>query len=438
MAVDSSELAKSRRNRREAGDLPPLVEAKLQAPGVGGDQVKRPRVLQALDAGEGTSLTLVAAPAGYGKTTAVRAWCESREDAFAWVTLDEGDNDPVRLWTYVATAVDRVRQGLGRGALQRLSVAGSSIEHAVDELMNAIATYGTGLALVLDDLQTATDRECLASIDFALRHLPATARLIVITRADPALGLARLRARNALVELRADELAFTAAEAHELLVERGRVGLGAEEIELLVENTEGWPAALVLAGLWLRDVDDPCRAVSGFGGDQRFVAEYLSQEVLASLDDEARSFLQGASVLGRFTAELCDAVLERTDSASMLARLERSNLFIRRLERGGWFRIHSLFAEFAVARLESQKPGAAAQIHQRAAGWLLSQGLPAEAVEHAAAAGDNELVARVLAEYHLPLIRSGLTGRSCAGFARSPTRTSSSIRNSPSPPRQPR
>ena len=409
MAVDSSGLAKSRRNRREAGDLPPLVEAKLQAPGVGGDQVKRPRVLQALDAGEGTSLTLVAAPAGYGKTTAVRAWCESREGAFAWVTLDEGDNDPVRLWTYVATAVDRVRQGLGRGALQRLSVAGSSIEHAVDELMNAIATYGTGLTLVLDDLQTATDRECLASIDFALRHLPATARLIVITRADPALGLARLRARNALVELRAEELAFTAAEAHELLVERGRVGLGAEEIELLVENTEGWPAALVLAGLWLRDVDDPSRAVSGFGGDQRFVAEYLSQEVLASLDDEARSFLQGASVLGRFTADLCDAVLERTDSASMLARLERSNLFIRRLERGGWFRIHSLFAEFAVARLASQKPGAAAQIHQRAAGWLLSQGLPAEAVEHAAAAGDNELVARVLAEYHLALIRSGLT-----------------------------
>ena len=296
MAADSSALAKGRRKSREAGDLPPLVEAKLQPPGAGGDQVKRSRILRALDGGEGASLTLVAAPAGYGKTTAVRAWCESREGAFAWVTLDEGDNDPVRLWTYVATAVDRVRQGLGRGALQRLSVAGSPIELAVDELMNAIATYSAGLVLVLDDLHTATDRECLASIDFALGHLPATARLVVITRADPALGLARLRARNALVELRADELAFTAAEAHELLVERGQVGLGTEEIELLVENTEGWPAALVLAGLWLRDVDDPGRAVSGFGGDQRFVVEYLSQEVLASLDDEARSFLQGASV----------------------------------------------------------------------------------------------------------------------------------------------
>ena len=409
MAVGSSELAKGRRNRREAGDLPPLVEAKLQPPGAGGDQVKRSRILRALDGGEGASLTLVAAPAGYGKTTAVRAWCESRKGAFAWVTLDEGDNDPVRFWTYVATAVDRVRQGLGRGALQSLSIAGSPIEHAVDELMNAIATYGTGLALVLDDLHTATDRECLASIDFALRHLPATARVIVITRADPALGLARLRARGALVELRADELAFTAAEAHELLVERGQVGLGTEQIELLVKNTEGWPAALVLAGLWLRQVDDPSRAVSAFGGEQRFVVEYLSQEVLASLDAETRSFLQGASVLGRFTAELCDAVLERTDSASVLAGLERSNLFIRRLEKGGWFRIHALFAEFAVAQLSAQKPGEPARIHQRAAEWLLSQGLPAEAVEHAAAAGDDELVARVLSEYHLPLIRSGLT-----------------------------
>ncbi len=408
MAIDSGR-AKGRRDGQRAGGPPLLVEAKLQAPGVGGHQVKRSRILRALDAGEGASLTLVAAPAGYGKTTAVRAWCERREGAFAWVTLDEGDNDPVRFWTYVATAVDRVRQGLGRSALQCLSVAGSSIERAVDELMNAIAAYGTGLALVLDDLQTVTDRECLASIDFALRHLPPSARLVVITRADPALGLARLRARGALVELRADELAFTAAEAHELLVERGQVELRAEEIELLVEITEGWPAALVLAGLWLRDVDDPGRAVSGFGGEQRFVVEYLSQEVLASLDDEGRSFLQGASVLGRFTAELCDAVLDRTDSASVLAGLERSNLFIRRLERGGWFRVHALFAEFAVAQLSSQKPGEAARIHQRAAGWLMTQGLPVEAVEHAAAAGDDELVARLLAEYHLPLIRSGLT-----------------------------
>ena len=205
MAPSSRERATTLRDRQDARERPPLVEAKLQAPAVGGDQVKRPRIRRALDAAGVGSLTLVAAPAGYGKTTAVRAWCESREDAVAWVTLDAGDNDPVRLWTYVATAVDRIRQGLGRGALRSLGVAGSSsVEQAVDELMNAIAAYGTGLVLVLDDLQTVTDGECLASIDFALGHLPASAHLIVITRADPALE-ARLRAQGALTEL-LDEL----------------------------------------------------------------------------------------------------------------------------------------------------------------------------------------------------------------------------------------
>ena len=176
MAVDSSKRAKGRRDRREAGDHPPLVEAKLQPPGAGGDRSKRSRILRALGAGEGAALTLVAAPAGYGKTTAVRAWCESREGAFAWVTLDEGDNDPVRFWTVRRDCRRSGPAGTRAGALQRLSVAGSSIEHAVDELMNAIAAYGTGLTLVLDDLQTVTDRECLASIDFALSHLPASAR----------------------------------------------------------------------------------------------------------------------------------------------------------------------------------------------------------------------------------------------------------------------
>ena len=194
-----------------------------------------------------------------------------------------------------------------------------------------------------------------------------------------------------------------------LLVERGHVELGPEELELLVERTEGWPAALVLAGLWLRAVEDPGSAVRDFGGDQRFVADYLSREVFASLGDEQRSFLQAASVLGRFTSELCDDVLDRSDSAAILAELARTNMLILPLERGGWFRVHSLFAEYAVAELASLDPAAGTRIHRRAAGWLRSQGLPTEATEHAAAAGDDELVAELLVEYHLPLIRSGAT-----------------------------
>jgi ATP/maltotriose-dependent transcriptional regulator MalT len=391
-----------------AADMPPvLVEAKLAIPSVRHGVVDRTRVRRALDAGRDASLILVAAPAGYGKTTAVRAWCASRDAALAWVTLDAGDNDPVLLWRYVATAVDRVCSRLGRGALRRLGVAGSPVEVAVDELMNGVAAMGSELVVVLDDLQAVTGRECLSSIDYALSHLPPNAHVVLITRVDPALRLARLRADGALAEVRAAELAFTTAEAHELLVALGHLELGPEEIQVLVERTEGWPAALVLAWLWLRTVDHPARAVRAFGGDHRFLADYLSSEVLAALDEDARGFLQGAAVLGEFTAELCDHVFDRTDSAARLAELEHSNLLVSKLERGGWYRIHALFADYARAQLASLQPGATTQMHRRAAEWLRSRGLPVKAVEHAAAAGDHALVAHLLVECHLALIRGG-------------------------------
>jgi LuxR family maltose regulon positive regulatory protein len=386
----------------------PLAEAKLAVPALRG-RVDRRRLRHTLDEGREAALTLVTAPAGYGKTTAVRAWCESLDAALAWVTLDAGDNDPIRLWRYVATAVDRVRQGLGREALRQLSVSGGPSERSIDALMNGVAAFAQPLVLVLDDLHTVSDPECLASIDYALERLPPNVRLVAITRADPALRLAQLRAGGKLSEVRASELAFTVAEARELLVEHARVDLGDEEIALLTERTEGWPAALVLTGLWLRGVGEPNRAVREFGGTHRFVAEYLSDEVFASLDDDVRSFLQEIAVLGRFTAELCEDVLGRSDAASVLAGLERSNLFLQRLERGGWFRLHPLFAEFAVARLASVEPGAAERIHERASAWFRSRGLPVEAIEHAAAAGDHASVAQLLDEYHLDLIRGGAT-----------------------------
>jgi LuxR family maltose regulon positive regulatory protein len=384
----------------------PLAEAKLAAPNVRDGTVSRPRVQQALDAGGWGTATLVAAPAGYGKTTAVGDWCSSGQTALAWVTLDAGDNDPVRLWTYLATAVDRVRDGLGHGALQRLQTLGAPVEAAVDELMNGVAAFGARLVLVLDDLQSVTETDTLASIDHALVGLPANARLILITRVDPALRLARLRGRGALDELRASELAFTVGEAREVL-QRAHVDLAAAEIGVLHERTEGWPAALFLATLWLRSVDEPGPAVRRFGGDHRFVADYLSQEALGSLDDDTRSFLMHVAVLGQVTPELCDGVLDRSDSALLLAELERSNLFVLRLERSGWFRVHSLLAEYAALQLASAAPGEAAETHLRAARWLLARNLPVEAAEHAHAAGDHDLVAELLVHYHLVLIRSG-------------------------------
>jgi LuxR family transcriptional regulator, maltose regulon positive regulatory protein len=273
--------------------------------------------------------------------------------------------------------------------------------------MNAIGSYGQSLVVVLDDLQSVTDRECLASLDYALGRLPENARLIVTTRTDPAIGLGALRASGSLAELRTDELAFTAAEGRQLLAERADLDLSAEEIEALCRRTEGWPAALTLASAWLSRVDDPHAAVVEFGGDHRFVAEYLNHVTLETLGDDDRQFLLQASVLGRFTAELGDAVLGRTDSGAMLAELERTNLFLIRLERGGWFRIHSLFAEFAANRLQALDPAAPTEIHRRAARWLAERGMPIEAVEHAAKAGDQRVLARILDEQHFVLMTSG-------------------------------
>jgi LuxR family maltose regulon positive regulatory protein len=232
-------------------------------------------------------------------------------------------------------------------------------------------------------------------------------RLIAISRADPTLRLARQRAAGDLTELRARELAFTNDEAHELVVERGGVDLGAVELRLLHERTEGWPAALLLAAIWLRTVDDPRVAVRDFGGSHRFVADYLSQEVLTSLDADMETFLLSVSVLGRFTPELCDNVLSRSDSGRILAEFERSNLLVSGLEQGGWYRVHPLLAEFAAAQLAAMEPAAAPGIHRRAGVWLKEHDFPVEAAQHAAAAGDHDLVAKLIVEHHLTMIRTG-------------------------------
>jgi LuxR family transcriptional regulator, maltose regulon positive regulatory protein len=407
MTEDRDALSLRKAVRSDSDLPPPIAEAKLAAPRLRANAVSRPRLLDALDGIDEAAVALVAAPPGYGKTTAVRTWCAQREAAVAWVTLDATDNDPTRLWSYVATAADRVRNGLGRGALQRLMLPGGSIEYAVDELLNALATFDREFIVVLDDLHEVTDSECLSSIDYALARLPPSVRFALITRTDPALELAALRAGGSLVELRTDSLAFTADEARALLVEHGEIELGADDIETLCGRTGGWPAALVLASIWLRGVDDPQRAVSEFGGEHRFVAEYLSTVTLGTLADGTRDFLLSASVLGRFTAALCDDVLDRSNSASILKNLERSNLLLTRLERGGWYRIHPLFAEFARFRLAAEAPDSEREINRRAARWCLERGLLVEAVEHALAGAEYEIVADILVEHHNAFIRAG-------------------------------
>ncbi len=388
---------------------PSLVETKLSRPRNRAHVVARPRLLGALDGHADTELTLVSAPVGGGKSLLVGSWCDARPDsAVAWVSLDAADDDASRLWTYIATGVDRIRPGLGRAALGRLSRPGAGITAAVDELLNGISAFGEPVTIVLDDLHMLHDEATLRSFEYAVEHLPSNARVVATTRIDPPIRLGRLRARRALGELRAKDLAFTLDEARELLVVQEGIDLDEHDLSLLLERSEGWPAGLYLAALWLREHDDPHAGVRDFTGDHRHVADYLSSEVVDALDPVTRDFVLATSVLGRLSGPLCDATLETTGSAELLAQLARSNLFLVSLDgRGRWYRYHHLFGELLRVELLRTDPAGMLGLHRRAATWYRAEGLIEEALEHADAAGDDGIVAEVLLENHAQMLRTG-------------------------------
>jgi ATP/maltotriose-dependent transcriptional regulator MalT len=399
------------RQRTAPEQVPPqptLIETKLGPPRTRLGLVARPRLLDQIDRFASVSLTLVDAPVGFGKTLLVESWLARTDAAVAWVSLEAADNDPARLWTYIATAVDRIRPGLGRAALARLRSPGTSPESVVDDLVNGVHAFGQPVAIVLDDVHVISDELCWRSLEHLVEHLPQQARMIVATRSDPPLPLGRLRARGGLGEIRARDLAFSVDEARELLVHREQVALEDADVELLVERTEGWPAGLYLAALWLRVLDDPRAGVQAFHGNQRHVADYLTGEVLDRLDEDTRRFLLESSVFGIFNARLCDTVLDRSDSAARLRRLERENGFLVALDvRGEWYRYHHLFGELLELELSTVEPDAPARLHTAASAWCREQGLLEDALEHAAAAGDPALVALILAEEHRTFLRSG-------------------------------
>jgi LuxR family transcriptional regulator, maltose regulon positive regulatory protein len=381
-----------------------VIEPKLALPRVQPGTLRRARLLEMADDAGGVALTVIDAPVGYGKTTLLRSWCVERPEPVIWLTLDPADDDPVRLWTHLATAVERLGHGLGAEALACLSVRGASVETAVDELMNGLVAHSRPVAIVLDDLHTVSSEASLRSIAHAIERLPANARLFASTRSGPAISLARLRARGALTEIRARELAFTVDETRELIAREG-IELSGESVELLVEHTEGWPAGLYLAALWLRDLDSPDEGVRAFVGSARHVADYLTGEVLSALAPQTKDFLVRTSVLGRFTPELCDAVLGREDSGAVLSDLSRTNMFLVALGTGReWYRYHHLFGELLQLELGREE---AAELHRRAAAWCRAQGHVEDAIEHAAGAGDAATVAELLVENDREFVWTG-------------------------------
>lgn len=385
-----------------AGGPDGLLATKLYVPAPPPGFVSRARLVDRLNDGLGRALILVCAPAGFGKTALLADWSQDSHRSVAWLSLDAGDNDPARFWRHVAAALDRVRPGIAKESGPLIGPpAPPSFDGLVAALVNELAarTAEHEVLLVLDDYHMIESRVVHASLTFLLEHLPPDLHLVVASRADPPLPLARLRGRGQLAELRAADLRFTADESAALLREAVGPELALPEtaVEALTARTEGWAAGLQLAALSLHGRPDVAAFVETFSGSHRYILDYLTEEVLEREPEELRLFLLETSVLERLSGPLCDAVTGRTDGQATLEAIERANLFLVPLDDvRGWWRYHHLFGDLLRARLQQEEPGRVQDLHRRAASWHDGQGLTEDAVRHALAAGEAEWAARLV------------------------------------------
>jgi LuxR family transcriptional regulator, maltose regulon positive regulatory protein len=389
-----------------------LLETKLYVPRSRRGLVPRLRLSERLDRGTASKLMLVSAPAGFGKTTLLTEWlaagpaAPADERLAAWLSLDRSDNDPVSFWTYVIAALRTVAPGVGESALTLLQAPQPPpVETALTTLLNDLGAVSGDIVLVLDDYHVIDARDVQDGMAFLLDHLPPGLHVVIASRADPALPLSRLRARGELVEIRAAELRFTPDEAAAYLNGMMGLELTAPDVAALEARTEGWIAALQLAALSMQGRDDAAGFIAGFAGDDRYVVDYLVEEVLQRQSDRVRTFLLQTSILGRLSGPLCDAVTGHGGGKGILETLDRGNLFLVPLDdRRRWYRYHHLFADVLRARLLDEHPDQAPGLHRRASVWYEQNGEPSVAIGHALAAEDFERAAD-LVELAIPAMR---------------------------------
>jgi LuxR family transcriptional regulator, maltose regulon positive regulatory protein len=380
-----------------------LLAIKLMIPEPRANGVPRPRLLERLSQGLNCHLTLVSAPAGWGKTTLLSKWAHmSNEQNFrvAWISLEQDDNHLTRFLSYLIRAFDQLQPGLERQTYPLLrSVREPPIEGILVSLINALTPCTATNVLVLDDYHVIHTDEIHHAISFLLKHLPPCLHLVLATRMDPPFSLEWLRAQGQFVEIRSDDLRFLPDETAVFLERVMKLALSAEEVQALQTWTEGWIAAIQLSALSLQSstrngIRPPVQTQNL---PSRFVAEYLIREVLDQQADEVHEFLLGTAVLDHLNGPLCNAVLERTDSQVMLERLEHSNMFLNPLDgHRRWYHLHHLFTEMLRLRLEQTQPQRISALHRRASEWYEANGFPSEAIHHALAAKDTEHVADIL------------------------------------------
>jgi LuxR family maltose regulon positive regulatory protein len=421
----------------------PLLTTKLFAPLPPPGLVARPRLLEALEAGLHGSLTLLVAPAGSGKTTALSSWFDRAQKKWAdsrrmsWVALDAGDNDPARFWTYILTALDRAQHGVAADALALLQAPlPPPIETVLTALLNALGDLQQDVVLLLDDFHRIEAPQTHAAVAFLLDHLPQRLHVVLATREDPPLGLARRRASGTLIEVRADDLRFTTGEAADLLTTALDLALPAESIAALETRSEGWVTGLQLAALSMqgRSPQQIQAFIAAFTGSNRYIVDYLVEEVLSRQPATMQNFLLRVAVLDHFCAPLCERLFPADDATepecngaqsprrgavsqgrpgssvaqALLEQAERANLFLIPLDdERRWYRYHHLFADVLRSQLRQRDPDLYSELLRRASVWYEEEGLVEEAVEHALAASDFARAAELIEQYGLGLGEAG-------------------------------
>ena len=378
----------------------PILSTKLFIPPPRSKVVLRPRLNERLNEGllASRKLTLISAPAGFGKTTLVSEWVVGCDQKVAWLSLDEADNDPTTFLTYFVTALQTIAPKIGAGVLAAIqSPQLPSAESLLSALLNEIVVLPDNFILVLDDYHVINSKPVDAALTFLLDHLPSQVHLVIATREDPSLPLPRYRVRGQLTELRAADLRFTPTEAAEFLNRVMGLNLSAEDIAALETRTEGWIAGLQLAALSMQGRSDAASFIQAFTGSHRFVLDYLAEEVLERQPERVRNFLIQTAILDRLSGSLCDAVTAQDGGRGMLETLERGNLFVIPIDdQRQWYRYHHLFAEVLQAHLAEAQTGQVPSLHQRASAWYEHNGYSSDAIRHALAAKDFERAAGLI------------------------------------------
>lgn len=391
----------------------PVLKTKLFVPPVQDRLVPRPRLQQQIDTAiqAGNRLILIAAPAGFGKTTTISSWVHTHNQGAAWLSLDEDDNEPTVFWSYVIAALQGIRQDFCGTIIKDLSVSDSAAsQNFLPQIVNELADLDQPVTLVLDDYHMISNQNIHADLAFMLNHQPPQFHLVVATRADPPLPIARLRAQRAILELRADDLRFTLGEARTFLNEINQLGLSLEEISQLEQHTEGWGVGLVLAALSMQGRRNKGEFIAAFSGRHQFVLEYLLEEVINQQPPAQREFLLKTSILDRFCGPLCDAVMEAPGSINRLAQLNKENLFIIPLDaEHTWYRYHHLFDDLLTNQLHKEYPQEEIlNLRRRASRWFQQAEEIDQAVKYALSGRDFERAAELIEQAAGKTIARGL------------------------------